>query len=180
MESGQALDAASNLLQSGDAELAAITYGHAVRWYSPGSGPVAHAVDALETLAREQEASGDALRALRTWRTLRSALFAIRHVYWPFEDRLTGANQRILALSTTGLPPEEVERHAALLARDPSPDTFWALVATIGFAVWVAVLFGLARRLVGDDGRFAWRAAAPWAAAFAATAGIWIAGLAFA
>lgn len=179
VESGRALDEAATRLAAGDEEAAVVSYSHALRWYSPFSGPVSDAVDALSRLALAAEAERPA-DALRTWRTLRSALFAVRHVSWPFEDALRVANEHILALSTAGLPAETVEKHRALLARDPSPNVGWSLVATLAFAAWTLTLFGVARRLLDDDGRLAWRAAAPWLAGFAGTAGVWMTALALA
>ncbi len=179
LEAGAALDRAREREQAGDVQLAVASYRDTIRWYSPGSGPVAEAVDGLEALAKTADTAGRTDEALMAYRALRSALYGIRSLYRPYDDRLGPVNDRIAALM--GKTPDDVARHRELLDRDPAPDRTWSLIAVLGFFAWVGTLFGLASRgFDGATGAFQPGRAAPWLAGFALTSATWMVGLALA
>ena len=172
---------------AGDRELALTHYRRAVHWYAPFSGAVARAVVAISGMARAAEAAGDRVFALDAWRDLRSSLYAIRHVFIPYEAELRASEERIAALLALA-PPTIAEdqkkspamRSAealALLRRDNAPAVGWSLVLLGGFAVWIGGVFWFILRAIRDDETLDLRRAAVSGATGVVGFALWILGL---
>ncbi|MFT5429651.1 MAG: hypothetical protein ACI9OJ_000323 [Myxococcota bacterium] len=189
LEAGAALERAQTFETKGDFDLAIAVYRQAIRWYSPGSGPVETSVDRLLALANQLETEGNPGLALVGYRALRTAIYGIRSIVSPYSEMLPGIESRIADLMAVqeGSPKLSDDwaarktRHEALLAKDIAPHLGWSLMAVIAFLGWVGALFGLAFRGFDDEsGALLPAQAAPWAAGILVTLGCWLTGLAFA
>lgn len=185
VEAGQSLQRAKTMEAKQDLDMAIVVYRHTVRWYSPGSGPVADAVERLQSIAETSEEAGEAERALLAWRALRSGLFAVRSFYQPYDGQITLANTRIaylMARQEGSAPNDELARreahHAELLATDHSPAVGWSLLAVFAFAAWIITLLGIATRAFDDrTGTLIRSAALRWSAASVVALALWMTGL---
>ncbi len=147
--------------------LAVDGYQQAMRAYLPFTKTSEQGAMGLERLAlaaetRLSEASSQESRryyrtqALEAWRRLRGGIWATRSFLKPFEDRLDRADSRIAELMAdeildSGL--QEVIRgrdrtqlvadHRALLARDPSPSSVFALLCFLLLCGWIGSIFAL-------------------------------------
>lgn len=162
------LAAANTHRQSDRMELAVEHYRRAIRWSLPSSAQRAEAVSALESIARQLEATGDSEGALAAWRSLSGGLAATRVVYLRSSAARDDANDqiaRLLAmdrsapidsnLSDTQLAAD----HHRLLSEDVSPHPSWGTMLLLGMACWVGALTLLARRGFDSSGRFTWASA---------------------
>jgi hypothetical protein len=189
LEAGAALERAQAFESTGDFDLAIVVYRQAIRWYSPGSGPVDTSVERLLALANQLENDESPELALVAYRALRTAIYGIRSVVSPYSDRLPSIESRIADLMAVqeGAPKLSDDwetrkaQHEALLAKDIAPHLGWSLVAVFAFLGWIGTLFGLAFRGFDDDsGALLPANAAPWVAGVLLTLGVWLTGLAFA
>jgi hypothetical protein len=164
---------------AGDPDAAIPHYRRAASWYAPLSPYPARALDALATIARGAEASGDRARALSAWRGVHAAIFSARGAYLPHDDALAVADRRIAALMASGDPPPiDAELSAAgreraylsLLERSPGPSRGASALALFGFCLWVYAAFAFGRRAIDADDRLvrpsALRFSALWAVGF--------------
>jgi len=177
-----ALRAGDEAMAKGDAAAAITQWRRAARWYAPGAPHVIDAYDRMETLAKTADEHGDRKLGLEAWRAVRSSILATRSFYTPFPDRLAAANARIADLmakedTAAGTEKEKRSFHAALLARDDSPQVLWAILALVGFAAWVGGGFWFARRGIGEDGKLDRRTAARAGLLIAAGLLTWMLGL---
>ena len=182
LEAGAALRRAVVLESEDRIELAIAVYRQTVRWYTPGSGPVAEAVDRLWSIGERMEADGDVDRALMAYRALRSGLYATRSLYQPYAERLGPASDRIAALMAAqeAAADRSVSRsereahHRALLDVDHAPNAWWSLLAVLAFAAWAWSLFFLATRAFDEEtGRLSRPTAYLGAGAFVVTFAVW-------
>ncbi len=185
-EGRSALHDGDDAAARGDIHEAIARWRRAARWYVPLAPHVGDAYDRLETAARTAEKAGDIDTALAAWRGIRGSILATRSFYTPQSDRLEPANHNIARLmagvegNTVDAGSTEAQRqafHYALLARDESPSVFWAVVALLGFALWIGGAFGFALRGVSAEDRLVRRAAALSGAAVAIGLVIWLVGL---
>ena len=143
-EYNRALDARREGLQ----EEAALHLERAILWYAPLNRYVFRAAEALWQLSEEAERTGETQRALRGYQALRSALYASRSIYVPGRkwisrcDRKIAqlmARQKTLLLSEAYKSEEQSRReYLALMQASIRPRDFWAVVAVVGFAGWMA------------------------------------------
>jgi len=185
-EGRSALHDGDDAAARGDIHAAIAKWRRAARWYVPLAPHVGDAYDRLETAARTAERAGDIDTALSAWRGIRGSILATRSFYTPESDRLEPANRNIARLmahvegNTVDAGSTEAQRqafHYALLERDESPSVFWAVVALLGFALWIGGAFGFALRVVSEEDRLVRRAAALFGAAVAIGLVIWLVGL---
>ena len=172
---------------AGDRESALVHYRRAVHWYSPFSGAVERAVNAISAMARVAEVAGDRVFALDAWRDLRSSLYAIRHVFIPYEDRLRVSEERIAALvaAEPATIAEDREKSApvrvgealTLLRRDNAPSVVWSLLLLAGFGVWISGVFWFILRAIRDDESLDLRRAAYSGGVVVVGMTLWILGL---
>lgn len=182
VESAQRLTIAQKA-ESSQPMVAVTAYRQAIRWYSPGSGPVDDAVASLERLGGEYD-SKDPELALMSWRALRSALFAVRSFYQPYPDKIDLANGHIARLMAAQEAPdpallaEREAHHLTLLARDHAPNVGWSLLAVLSFLAWGgALLMFAAHAFDPDTGALKVPAARRWGLTFVAAYALWVTGL---
>jgi len=139
----------------------------AASWYASGNPYCARALDRLERMGEEAAEAGAIDEAVLAWRALRSAIVGARGLTTPHAGRLARADRRIatLMLQQERAPmdadksdSELREAYARLLADPPGPGLAGALLALIGFAVWVGAAFRMSQRAFDDDDRFDRRA----------------------
>lgn len=185
-EGRSALHDGDDAAARGDIHEAIAQWRRAARWYVPLAPHVGDAYDRLETAAQTAEKAGDLTTALEAWRGIRGSILATRSFYTPESGRLEPANHNIARLmakvegNTVDTGSTEAQRqafHYALLERDESPSVFWAVVALLGFALWIGGAFGFALRGVSAEDRLVRRAAALSGAAVAIGLVIWLVGL---
>ena len=160
-------------------------FDRAVHWYTPFSAPVAESVKQLRELARVFEQRQDNEGALYTWRILRSALYAVRHVAQPYPEVIAEADARIAYLMAqrdfaAGTEPFEIERadRLAQLQTKVGPNTGFALLAEAGFFGWIVCAFCFIWFGIKPEGGIRSRNAALFATLFVVCYGLWILGLA--
>ena len=143
-------------------------YRRALRWSFPGSPHTEKAIVALESIATELETSGDIAGALLAWRSLAGGLSSTRVLYLdrnPAREEAVGHIARLLAQDGSAgidanLDPEKLAAdHRRLLAVEVTPDSFWAVMLLLGFALWAGSLFAAARTGFDSDGRIRWASA---------------------
>ncbi len=165
------LEAGDEARRAGDLDVARMHYRRGARWYAPVNPYCAEALDRLGELAVAAERAGDTDAALASWRAVRAAIVSTRSFYQPHPQRLQRASDRIaFLLSQTDLPPIDAGKspaelraeHHALLATLPQPDPWWALLALLGFAAWVAAMFLLASRGIDASDRVLRREVIRW------------------
>jgi hypothetical protein len=192
----RAVWAGSRALANGDAAqqrgepLDAIElWRQAARWYVPGASHVEAAYERLETLAAEAERRGDADTALAAWTGIRSSILATRSFYVPHAERLEPANRKIAALMAArehasdqpaGAAEDATAWHYERLAPVPGPSSFWAVIAILGFATWLAGGLVFALRGVTPDDRLVPRTAAYAGILVAVGLLLWLLGLSLA
>jgi len=180
-----ALDDGDRALAANDTEEAIRDWRRAARWYVPLAPYVSDAYDRLEALAELAEKKGDLRTALAAWQGVRGSILATRSFYTPQSDRLEPANRKIAGLMSRLDPslPVDMTRdqltawHYELLARDESPSVGWALLAVLGFLVWIGggVLFAM--RGVSAEDRLVRRPAVTAGVLVMAGLVLWLVGL---
>ena len=160
----------TSALADGDAAMSRDQHGEAIRlwrraarWYLPLAPHVSGAYQRLRDLAGQAEARGDRVTALDAWQGVRSSIMATRSFYTPHRELLESANRHIAelmaaredTLGSAAASQSQSERtawHYQLLARDDAPSAAWAIVAILGFALWLggAVLFAV-QGVTADD-----------------------------
>ncbi|MBZ0272361.1 hypothetical protein K8I61_10010 [bacterium] len=167
--------------QAGDITEAIWAYDRALHWYLPGSPTVRASVDALRTIARDAEASGDPETALWAWRVMRSAMYAARGLVQPGRDVIGEANVEIARLVGEKVGAGDPQKNAearememAILTREVGPNTAWSLVATLAFFGWIGLAVLFIFRAFGPKDAFFRRPALFIGAAFLAVYVIWM------
>ncbi len=143
-------------------------YRRALRWSFPLSSHSQTAASALESMARELEASGDVDGALLAWRSLAGGISSTRVLYLdadPIRRSAVDEIARLLAQHGSAgidanLDVDKLEAdHRRLLAEQVSPQPFWAMLLLLGFAVWVGSLLVMAQTGFDSEGRIRWTSA---------------------
>ena len=154
-DSSAALDAGDAAALRGEPAEASRMYLHAVRMYAPGSPFVGRGLDRLETLAVAAAKSGDVGTERRALEAIRAGLLGARSFYTPHAGRLDAANRQLAALYARTEDPAVapgatlVAReawHLEQLARRPGPATLPALLALLGFGLWLSAVGVFVRR----------------------------------
>lgn len=187
IESGGELDRARAARARGDTDLAGLHYRRAIRWYSPLSGSVGEAVSELRALADERERAGASSEALRLYRDLRGALYAIRHVTEPYRDVRDAVEEKIATLMAREPPTTvadrgktEEQRRAEFLAElrsVPTPDVGWSVALLVGFFGWVGSAATFFWRGFTPEGRLVGRPALLWGALVVGFFALWVVGM---
>ncbi len=165
--------AATRVIQSGEAELAASTAAldagdpreavvrarRAAGWYAPGAPHVDAAYQRLAALGRAAEAHRRDDIALLAWRSMRSAAIDTRWLVSPRRDDIALANAeiaRLMAKRPDEAEPDATIRQAQLqkLLRHEPPARAWAIalcasfaLAALGLALWARGVGEAAGRL---------------------------------
>ena len=85
-------------------------YERAIKWYTPFSKTVRHAVERLWQLGTEAEARGDWHLALEAYQSLRASLYAVQSFYIPYQSWIPKSEERIaplLARTKAGEEPND-------------------------------------------------------------------------
>lgn len=164
-------------------------YRRAARWYLPVNPWADAALDALDEIGVEAEASGDLALALSAHRSIRAAIQSSRSFYIPNRARLDRADEHIASLmARVEVPPVDAVRtvsertslHLALLREDRDPSVAWALVALLGLGAWVLAALVFASRGLDEEGRVIGGEARRWGTLFVAGFCAFVLGLALA
>ena len=154
----------------GDHLGAAASWREAVSWVLPvGSSWRSEAMDRLDGLAKEREASGDLPGAVMALSSLRSGILAGHGLWRPDEDRLVEVDGRLAPLMAAWEAQDALESgrsassdrasrvafYEAHLSREVRPSRSMSLLAIVGFLAW---LVGVYRATVAQGGarRRAW------------------------
>src|SRR2546425_4383393 len=131
-------------------------YERTIKWYTPLSRVVQHAVERLWQLGTEAEARGDLSLALEAYQTLRSSLYAVQSFYIPYQSWIPKSEARmapLLAKTKVGAEAgagqgedklaQDTVRFAMQLQRHEGPHLGWSLLVELGFLGWVGATVGL-------------------------------------
>jgi hypothetical protein len=150
-------------MEAGDLAGARMHWRRAAAWYAPANPYDERALQRLEGMASEAEEAGAIDEAVLAWRAIRSAIVGARGLTSPHAERLARANERIatLMLQQEQAPmdsdrsdSELRESYAALLAEPPGAGLGGALLALVGFLLWVGAAFRMSGRAFDADDRF--------------------------
>jgi hypothetical protein len=165
----------------GDVSCAVDCYERAARMVGPGSSAPRRALARLDDLAARAQRDGDLALERAALEAQRRALLGSRAL-WPREpERLARVNARLGELLARGDPAgDEAARrrwHAARLAASDAPGPAFAVLAVLGFGLWVAAGVALALRGVGKDDRWRPKGALPLGALVVLGMALWLLGL---
>lgn len=155
VDARDALRAGDEAAARGEKAEAIRQYRNAVRLYVPGSSYGRAGLDRLEQIAEVARKAGDSQVARQALEAVRGALLGTRSFYVPFETRLEDADKELARLYAELEDPRvdpgatrEVRQawHAARLARRPGPLLGYAVMALIGFALWLGAAVGFIAR----------------------------------
>ena len=165
-------------------------YERTIKWYTPLSRVVQHAVERLWQLGTEAEARGDLSLALEAYQTLRSSLYAVQSFYIPYQSWIPKSEERIaplLAKTKTGAEvgaeqgedklAQDTTRFAMQLQRHVGPHLGWSILLEIGFLGWVGATVGLIWYVVDENGNFARRQGLLWGSLIAVFFALWLIGM---
>jgi len=138
-------------LARADVDVAIAELRGAGRWYALVNPYATSALDALERIAGQAAAHGDAARALSAQRAIHASIHAGRWFFTPEAERLARADRAIAQLMAREVPPEldaattpgqRSDAYEAAL-RVTRPRELWVASALLGFVTWVsgAVIF---------------------------------------
>jgi hypothetical protein len=161
-------------------------YERAIKWYTPFSKTVRHAVERLWQLGTEAEDRGDSPLALEAYQTLRSSLYAVQSFYIPYQSWIPKSEERIaplLAKIKAGEEPnadklaQDTARFAMQLQRHVGPHLEWSILLEIGFLGWIGATVGLIWYVVDETGNFARRQGLLWGSLIAVFFALWLIGM---
>lgn len=166
----------------GETRLAIDAFERAGRLRVPLGRTPALALDRLEAIAARADAAGDAATARAALEAARRALLGSRAFGVADPARRARVDTRLAALlgAADAGPEDEAARrawHAAALARDDAPEAGFALLAVLGFALWVGGAAALALTGLGPDLTLRRRPALLAAAALGCGLVAWVIGL---
>jgi hypothetical protein len=161
-------------------------YARAIKWYTPFSKTVQHAVERLWHLGLEAEARGEWHLALEAYQSLRASLYAVQSFYIPYQSWITKSEERIaplLARTKAGEEPntdklqQDTARFAMQLQRHMGPHLGWSILVEMGFLGWVGATVGLIWYVVDEAGNFARRQGLLWGSLMAICFALWLIGM---
>ena len=174
--------------QQSDFKDAIVHYERAIKWNTPFSRSVEHAVGRLWEIGNQSEKRNDSTLALEAYRALRGGLYAIESFHRPYQKWIPKAEEKIALLMTTmasGHPPgperHEVEqnhkRFEALLRRKETLDQGGVILTEIGFLGWIGTTVGFIWYAFGDNGEWVLRRCLVWGCGIAIFFTGWIVGM---
>jgi hypothetical protein len=161
-------------------------YARAIKWYTPFSKTVQHAVGRLWQLGLEAEVRGEWRLALEAYQSLRASLYAVQSFYIPYQDWIPKSEERIAPLLAQTKAREEpnadklqqdTARFAMQLRRHVGPHLGWSILVEIGFLGWVGATIGLIWYVVDEAGNFARRQGLLWGSLMAVCFALWLIGM---
>jgi hypothetical protein len=182
----QELAIGEEALTRGAYDVAITHYERAIKWYTPFSKTVRHAVERLWQLGTEAETRGDWHLALTAYQSLRASLYAVQSFYIPYQSWIPKSEERIaplLAKTKAGEEPnadklaQDTARFAMQLQRRVGPHLGWSMLVEIGFLGWVGATVGLIWHVVDEAGNFARRQGLLWGSLMAVCFALWLIGM---
>ena len=167
-------------------DVAITHYERAIKWYTPFSKTVRHAVEHLWQLGTEAETRGDWHLALTAYQSLRASLYAVQSFYIPYQSWIPKTEERIaplLAKTKAGEEPnadklaQDTARFAMQLQRHVGPHLEWSILLEIGFLGWIGATVGLIWYVVDETGNFARRQGLLWGSLIAIFFALWLIGM---
>ena len=167
-------------------DVAITHYERAIKWYTPFSKTVQHAVERLWQLGTEAETRGDWHLALEAYQSLRASLYAVQSFYMPYQSWIPKSEERIaslLAKTKAGEAPkadtlaQDTARFAMQLQRPVGPHLGWSILLEIGFLGWVGATVCLIWYVVDGAGNFARRQGLLWGSLMAVFFTLWLIGM---
>lgn len=173
--------------QQSNLNQAIIHYERAIKWYTPVSHSVRHAVERLWEIGNKAEKRNESALALEAYRSLRGSLYAIEGFNRPYQKWIVKAEGKIASLMATmastspQLEPQAVEekrgRFATLLRRKETLDKGGVLLTEIGFLGWIGTTIGFIWYAFGDNGQWVLRRCLLWGCGIAIFFTGWIIGM---
>jgi hypothetical protein len=167
-------------------DVAIIHYERAIKWYTPFSTTVRHAVEHLWQLGTEAETRGDGRLALTAYQSLRASLYAVQSFYIPYQSWIPKTEERIaplLAKTKAGEEPnaeklaQDTARFAMQLQRHVGPHLGWSTLVEVGFLGWVGATLGLIWYVTDEAGSFVSRQGLLWGSLMAVFFTLWLIGM---
>jgi hypothetical protein len=164
-------------------------YERAIKWYTPWSASVQHAVEHLWEMGEAAEQRSEWSVALEAYRSLRASLYAVQSLYRPYQEWIPQSEARIARLmaltsSSDSQDSEQLTQQTArftqMLQRDTTPQRGWSLLAVGGFLAWVGGTIGFLWRVFPSGQIQRWQAAVGWGCVVIIAFTVWIIGLLFA
>jgi len=158
-------------------------YERSIKWYTPFSKTVRHAVERLWQLGIEAETRGDWHLALEAYQSLRASLYAVQSFYIPYQSWIPKSEEHIaplLAKMKAVTEPQEdklaqdTARFAMQLQRHVGPQLGWSILVELGFLGWVGATVGLIWYVVDAAGNFARRQGLLWGSLIALFFALWL------
>ena len=161
-------------------------YERAIKWYTPFSKTVRHAVERLWQLGTEAESRGDWHLALEAYQSLRASLYAVQSFYIPYQSWIPKSEARIAPLlartkdgeeHNTDKLAQDTARFAMQLQRHVGPHLGWSILVAIGFLGWVGATVGLIWYVVDEEGNLVRRQGLLWGSLIAVFFALWLIGM---
>ena len=161
-------------------------YERAIKWYTPFSQTVRHAVERLWQLGTEAETRGDWHLALEAYQSLRASLYAVQSFYIPYQSWIPKSEARIaplLARTKAGEEPntdklaQDTARFTMQLQRHVGPHLGWSILLEIGFLGWIGATVGLIWHVVDEEGNLVRRQGLLWGSLIAVFFALWLIGM---
>jgi hypothetical protein len=161
-------------------------YERAIKWYTPFSKTVRHAVERLWQLGTEAETRGDWHLALEAYQSLRASLYAVQSFYIPYQRWIPKSEERIAPLLARTKAGEEADtdklaqdtaRFTMQLQRHVGPHLGWSILLEIGFLGWVGATVGLIWHVVDEEGNLVRRQGLLWGSLIAVFFALWLIGM---
>ena len=158
-------------------------YERAIKWYTPWSPVIPHAIERIWHMGLQAEARHEHGLALEAYQTLRSSLYATQSFYLPYQSWIPKSEERIAPLLAQAKTAqgreapqslqEDTMRFTTQLQRHIGPHRGWSALVGIGFLGWAGATIGLIWHVIDDDGKFRWRQGALWGSVMAACFVLW-------
>lgn len=174
--------------QQSNLDDAIVHYERAIKWYTPVSRSVSHAVERLWEIGNKAEKRDEPAVALEAYRSLRGSLYAIESFNRPYRKWIPKAERKIaslMAAMAAAHPPQleahavqpNAERFAALLRRKETLDQGGVILTEIGFLGWIGSTLGFIWYAFGNHGGWVWRRCLWWGSGIVICFTGWIIGM---
>ena len=161
-------------------------YERAVKWYTPLSRSVEHAVERLWDIGALAEQHADLPLALEAYRTLRGSLYAVRSFYLPYQSWIPKCEEKIAVIMASivhskggDLKHQELDRarFAEMLQRKTMPYQGGVVLTEIGFLGWVGATIGFIWNAFGDKKVWRRKQSIVWGCSISILFVVWIIGM---
>jgi len=178
---------AEELLQKADYEKAITHYERSIHWYTPWNRYVANSIERLWEIGNETEDNGNNELALRSYRSLRGSIYAVRSFYSPYSEWIERCDDKISSLVAKKEPYSHADKEKSFeerkasslknLKRGYAPNVFWTIVLEIGFLGWIGCAIGFILRVFTGEKGVVRRRALLWGGMVIVFYALWIVGM---